>query len=110
MTVRKALNNLEREHARKRGGGRVRSESSLAGSKGEAFRLDEALGRMPAGEFDLYCEELLETLDEDERAIALFKLMGCTNREVAANCGCTERKVERKLQLIRKTWESEFAS
>lgn len=109
ITVRKALNNIERENAGKRGGGRVRSASSLADDEGAAFSLDEALASVPAHDFDLHCEELLGILDEEERTIALFKLMCYTNREIATTCGWTERKVERKLQLIRLSWERELA-
>jgi DNA-directed RNA polymerase specialized sigma24 family protein len=50
-------------------------------------------------------EELLSALDEEPRAIILLKLMDYTNREIAEIRGCTERKIERKLQLIRRTWD-----
>ena len=55
-------------------------------------------------EFDLYCSELLTALDEEPRAIALLRLMGYKNREIADLLDCTERKIERKLALIREAW------
>ena len=61
---------------------------------------------LPAEEFDLHCEELLDQLDPEQREIALLRLLGFRNREIADRLACTERKVERKLNLIRLTWES----
>jgi RNA polymerase sigma factor (sigma-70 family) len=109
ITIRKSLKQVRRERAQKRGGGRVRTESSLPATDGAEFSLDHVLGQMPAHEFDMRCEELIAQLDEDLRPFALFRLMGHKNREVATILECTERKVERKLQLIRQTWEHELS-
>jgi DNA-directed RNA polymerase specialized sigma24 family protein len=43
--------------------------------------------------------------DEVLRAVALKKLEGFSNREIAQQLGCAERSVERKLNLIRHLWE-----
>ena len=40
----------------------------------------------------------------DLRAIALLKLEGYGNGEVAERLGCARRTVERKLQLIARLW------
>jgi DNA-directed RNA polymerase specialized sigma24 family protein len=64
---------------------------------------------MPPAEFDLHCEELMLMLDERLRVYAMLRVMGYTNREIAAQLDCTERKVERKLHLIRLRWEDELA-
>ena len=82
ITVRKALKQVERQRAQKRGGGRVHGESSVAGLDGEPFRLDEAFGKVPGDDFDLVCEELLLQLDETLRAVAVLKLMQHTNPEI----------------------------
>lgn len=95
ITIRKAQKQLRREAAQKRGGGRQREE----------FGLEEALSRLPSADMDLICEELIGQLDPELREFALLRLMGYKNREIAAQFGCTERKVERKLQLIRAVWE-----
>src|SRR5438270_249482 len=42
------------------------------------------------------------------RTIAVRRLVQHTNREIAATLGCTERKVERKLALIRLEWEADW--
>jgi DNA-directed RNA polymerase specialized sigma24 family protein len=110
ITVRKARKQVRREQAQKRGGGNVLGENRLSGAEGAGeLPLDEALGRLPAVEFDLYCEELLLMLDEPLRQIALLRLMGHTNHEIADLLECTDRKIQRKLQLIRLKWEHAVA-
>jgi len=42
----------------------------------------------------------------DLRQIALWKLEGYTNSEIAAQLDCTVRNVERKLERIRAYWET----
>lgn len=109
ITVRKALKQLERQNAQKRGGGKVLNEASLAAAnEGQGFRLEDALGNLSAPDFDLFCQDLLLLLDEETRSIALLRLMGYKNREIAESLDCTERKVERKLQLTRLVWEQEL--
>ena len=97
ITVRKALKVQEKERAQKRGGGRVVTSLGLEGA---AAPVSEA-------EFDVLCTELLELLEPDLRAFALLRLMGHKNREIAVELNCTERKVERKLNLIRTIWGAE---
>ena len=70
--------------------------------------LDAAFGAVPTRDFDLSCEELLTQLPDDElRAIAMAKLMGYTNKELATRLECTQRRIERKLQVIRLAWEKD---
>jgi DNA-directed RNA polymerase specialized sigma24 family protein len=76
---------------------RTRRRGRLSGAAGptpaEAAELTEAL------------ERRLQALDDPElRQIALRKLEGWTNREIAAQDGRTERTVERKLERIRARW------
>ena len=50
---------------------------------------------------------LLDLLpDEELRQVALWKLEGYTNAEIASEIGRHERSVERKLQIIRGIWET----
>ena len=101
MTVRKSLTQARRERAAKRGGGRVIDEAGLVGADGDVGRLAELAAQMPSQEFDLRCKELLEMLDDEMRSFAVLRLLGYRNREIADQFDCTERKVERKLSLIR---------
>jgi RNA polymerase sigma factor (sigma-70 family) len=61
----------------------------------EATALNEALER-----------RLQDLPEPDLRQVALMKLEGYTNREIADTLRCGERSVERKLNLIRKRWEA----
>ena len=52
-------------------------------------------------------EGLLDRLQENElRTIAIMKLQGATNHEIAQQLDCTERTIERKLNRIRELWGS----
>lgn len=108
ITVRKAGKQLERERSLKRGAGKVVRESSLSspGSQLPAT-LDAMFEKIEGRDFDLYAEELLMQLDETLRKLAVMKLMKYTNREIALALDYTERSIERKLSLIRQTWECE---
>lgn len=103
MTVRKTRRAIRQESAEKRGSGRVISETGLGTLPLEAI----AVSRL-GPEFDLYAEELLNRLSEELRSVAVLRLMGYTNSEIARQLDWTVRKVERKLQLIRLTWEKDF--
>ena len=108
ITVRKSVKQAQREGTLKRGGGKVLGEEALKSPDGSPLPLDALVGPMPAQDFDIHCEELLLTLDEDLRVFALLRLLGYQNKEIATLIDCTERKVERKLQLVRAVWEEEI--
>jgi DNA-directed RNA polymerase specialized sigma24 family protein len=116
ITVRKALAQLERQGRKKRGAGRVRGQSILAGGDPDAREagLEQVVGQEPTPEFAAMvadeCRRLLETLgDETLRRIALLRMEGYSDPEIAARLGCSLRTVGRKLELIRKTWLREVA-
>jgi DNA-directed RNA polymerase specialized sigma24 family protein len=53
-------------------------------------------------------ERLLDSLDDDVlRSVAVWKLEGHTNKEIAGKLGRSLATVERKLRLIRDAWEKE---
>jgi RNA polymerase sigma factor (sigma-70 family) len=55
------------------------------------------------------CRRLLDLLDESElRQIALWKVEGFTNEEIAARLDCVPRTVERKVRRIRLLWQHEW--
>jgi DNA-directed RNA polymerase specialized sigma24 family protein len=108
ITKRKALAQVRRELAAKRGGGRVLAEAALTGPQGKPLPLDQAAAAMTTDDFDLHVAELLEQLDPPLREFAVLRAMGWANREIAQRLDCTERKVERKLQLIRLAWEAQW--
>ncbi len=104
LTQRKAWLLRRRENRLKRGGGRVVPFADL-----DDGDLGDFLGNepSPAISFQLAQElELrLECLKSDSlRQVAIWKLEGYTNREIAERLGCVEQTVERKLKSIRKLW------
>ena len=57
------------------------------------------------------CQRLLDSLGSAELAqVALWKMEGYANEEIAAKLGCVPRTVERKLRLIRSLWADEVTS
>jgi DNA-directed RNA polymerase specialized sigma24 family protein len=107
ITVNKARIQARREAAAKRGGGRVVGEDALTRPDGSPLPMEEA-AIMPPADFDCHCEELLSQLEPELRQFAVLRLLGYRNREIAELHDCTERKVERKLNLIRLRWEAQW--
>jgi DNA-directed RNA polymerase specialized sigma24 family protein len=110
LTARKAYRLLQHERRLKRGGGAVRHTSALTEEEGAG--LAEVVGREPtpafAAEVAEECRRLLDLLgDEELRGVAVAKMEGHTNQEIAARLGVVEKTVERKLRVIRGLWEQE---
>jgi DNA-directed RNA polymerase specialized sigma24 family protein len=72
--------------------------------------IEEVVGDEPtplfAAEVAEECQRLLDKLGDDElRRIAISKLEGYTNREIADLLGCALVTVERRLHLTRSIWK-----
>lgn len=108
VTSRKAADLIQSENRLKRGGGKVIPVSAavpdpdgsappVAGSEpdpAEAAAMAEGLDRM------------LHVLGDDQlRRIAVWKLEGHSNADIAGKLGKSDATVERKLKLIRDLWE-----
>lgn len=117
ITARKAGAQVQREGRQKRGGGKVLGVADLqaVGPDGEpADVLGMALAAGPTPDFAAAAAEefrrLLDALDDDElRRVALDRLDGYSNDEIAERLGCARRTVARRLDLIKKVWEAEVA-
>ncbi|SRR5579883_486690 len=111
ITVRKALHQLERQRAAKRGGDQVLGQSALIGGgahEGEAA-LDRLVGSEPTPEFAALVAEQYRRLrdalgDDSLRQVLDLRLEGFDREEIAARLGCAVRTVTRKLDVIRQTW------
>ena len=106
ITARKAINQRQRWNRAKRGGGMVRGESVAITPDGNdglfAEIVTDDLTPGFAAEVAEQLEFLLELLSQPTlRQIALWKLEGFTNQEMASQIGCSVSSVERKLRLIR---------
>ncbi|HWE38618.1 MAG TPA: ECF-type sigma factor [Isosphaeraceae bacterium] len=111
ITVRKAIDQAARRRAAKRGGGRRRTEADLA--RGDIGDVETPLDLLAGGEPDpemaaMVAEEYLrlrQALGDDSlRRVLDLRLEGRGRAEIAANLGCTERTVTRKLDVIRRVF------
>jgi RNA polymerase sigma factor (sigma-70 family) len=115
ITLRKAFDLVHHERRRKRGSGKVLDEAAcraLPESLAQPLDLSQIIGREPTPAYAAEVADDLERLlgklsDAQLRSIALLKLQGYTNAEIAAQLGCANRTVRRRLQLIRDTWAQE---
>jgi DNA-directed RNA polymerase specialized sigma24 family protein len=104
LTGRKAVDLVQQESRQKRGGGKVQAD----------VELEQIIGSEPTPEFAAQladeCRHLLAMLDDPELcSIALWKLEGYTNAEIAQKLGYVVVTIERRLRLIRGIWEQDRA-
>jgi len=113
VLARRKAAHLKRDECRqKRGGGAVLDQAALAraaGDEAEQGELEWAVAEEPTPAFAAQvaeeCERLLLRLpDEDLRTLAVSKMEGYTNEEIAARLGCCLSTVERRLRVIRRLW------
>jgi DNA-directed RNA polymerase specialized sigma24 family protein len=74
----------------------------------------ELVGNEPTPDFAAQVAEeyrqLLERLgDESLQQVAVWKMEGSGNDEIAEKLGCSRRTVARKLESIRSLWSNEQA-
>jgi DNA-directed RNA polymerase specialized sigma24 family protein len=116
LTARKAISLRKHSSREKRGGGRVLDEAAFVGAsqRDEPDGLETVLGDEPTPEVAAavaeQCRMLLDVLDREDpnfhlRRLALLKLEGFSNREIADRLGCSLRTVANRLKLIRSLWE-----
>jgi RNA polymerase sigma factor (sigma-70 family) len=109
VTRRKASNAIRDENREKRGGGRVRHTSALIGpddSNPDQGRRDPAAEELTP-EFIALMAEFVERLSGDLQSIAILKLEGYTNQEIASNTGQSLPTVERRTAMIRRKWRED---
>jgi DNA-directed RNA polymerase specialized sigma24 family protein len=102
FTVCKAFDFRAREWRRAQA---VRGDSALgaAGADGHA-------GDSPPPEFQVQVASLLARLPEELRELALMRMEGFTNQEIAAIRNCCRSTVELKMSRIRGYWKTDWAS
>lgn len=55
------------------------------------------------------CQRMLTTLGKrDVQLVALLRVEGYTNEQIAQQLGCTRRSVQRRINLIRELWSEEL--
>lgn len=102
ITTRKVGDVLEREGRLKRGG-EARPQALDTAAEAAAGDPSPEIALLVEAE----CRRLLDSLESPELVqLALWKVEGWTNDEIAAHLQVTARTVERKLQLIREIWQA----
>ena len=107
ITVHKVIHLVRYEDRKKRGGGRKCVVADAANSSADL--LQQLVDAEPTPEVAVQvaeeAERLLDSLPSKELVeLALLKMEGYTNEEIAKRWQKAERTVERKLNLIRKIW------
>ncbi len=111
ITLRKARNAAKKQMRDRRDIAREQTIADRDESESADWALEQmdAAGPSPA-EAALLNEALERRLavlaDSELRQIALWRLEGYTNREIADRLDCTERSVERRMERIRSKWTS----
>lgn len=116
LTERKAVDQLRRHSASKRGGGLVAGESAFEkmGKVGSVAQgIGQVVGGEPSPEFavelaDLFAHLLQALGDETLRTIARDTIAGHSQEEIAQTVGLSIPSVQRKLRIIRQCWEKEL--
>lgn len=115
MLVRDKAADLWQRHTRQ--GRDFRRETSLASLTPDASEVGSLLDLIHnpepdpqlAAEVAEECEQLLSLLpDEQMRCIAVLKMEGWTNPEIAEQLDCAPVTVARKLSRIRRLWQKQF--
>ncbi len=114
ITERKACDQLRGQMRKKRGSGLVAGESALIDHQASdgGIGINGVAGPEPTPEFAAEMVEavgqLFSLLDDQElRRIALMKLEGYSNEEIAAQVDRSLPTVERRLKMIREIWKTE---
>lgn len=101
---------LKRDQTRlKRDDRRTVDEAALIRESEGELDIGSLVGKEPTPEFVAEvaeeCERLLRRLDDDEmRKLAVMKMEGYTNEEIAKRLAVAPRTIERRLKLIRSIW------
>ena len=108
----KAVDQIRRQTAKKRGGENVGGESFVAGTNtSQPAGFDQFMHSEPTPEFLAVMEEQQQAMfrslpDSSQREVARLRFEGYTNEEIAEQTGISLRSVERKLKVIREIWTS----
>lgn len=109
MSARKIIDKRRRDGRQRRGGGR-----RVLSLDQDDQALLEAVGNEPSPDMILMMQESIEHFfshlgDGPLRDLAVGKLEGYTNEELAQRFGCSIRTIERRLHLIREKLQQEVS-
>jgi DNA-directed RNA polymerase specialized sigma24 family protein len=107
ITERKAISLMRREGRKSRGEGRVVAFSEVEGDGAAEIADPGPTPEFAAQVVDEFRELLRRLGDYSLVSVALAKMEGYTNKQIADRLGCIEQTVERKLRSIRRIWSAE---
>lgn len=108
----KAVDQIRRQTAQKRGGTGVRGESIFEGADpGQIGGLGQLIHHEPTADFLAVMDEQQQAMfdalpDPSQRDVARLRFEGYSNQEIAETLDISLRSVERKLKVIREIWTS----
>ncbi len=100
ITERKAINQVKHDTRKKR----TPAGRTMTYSDAEYFQEVSPSPKFCAQVAELYLELISDLRDDGLRSIAVWKMEGYSNDEIASRMDCSLRSVERKLALIRQHW------
>lgn len=100
ITERKAINQIKFLSRKKR----VPTGRTVTYVDAEHGREIQPSAWFCAGVAELYFELINDLPDDTLRSIAMWKMEGYLNEEIAQKLDCSLRSVERKLAMIRRHW------
>jgi RNA polymerase sigma factor (sigma-70 family) len=106
----KAVDQIRRQTAQKRGGTNVRGESVFEGvDASQIGGLGQLIHSEPTPDFLAIMDEQQQVMfralpDPSQREVARLRFEGYSNDEIAQQLGISLRSVERKLRVIREIW------
>jgi DNA-directed RNA polymerase specialized sigma24 family protein len=114
ITLRKANDRSRADKAEKRGGETLQRQALSDSTSGSIMFLDKLPGSDQPADVDAVfteeCERLVALLGDPElQQVALWRLEGFQNEEIAVKLNYTRRTVQRMLKVIRQVWERERA-
>jgi DNA-directed RNA polymerase specialized sigma24 family protein len=110
LTARKAWH-LRRDDARQKRA-RVQAWADTPFANADEFGIEQFVGQEPSPEFAAQVAEEYRLLlgrlaDRELEEIAIWKMEGFTNDEIAGKLDCSPRTIERKLRIIRGRWKQQ---
>jgi RNA polymerase sigma factor (sigma-70 family) len=106
LTSRKAANHFRRYSRQQQVGESAITAAGSADTNAPGLEFIAAASPTAAylDSLAIECEELLALLDDRLREVAILRLHGYTNQEIAEQLGRSVKSVERYLKLIRVEW------
>ena len=109
ITDRKAVNTVRQYMSSKRGGGKVRGESTFSGEEDDVESVLASTGNpLPPPDVAASLSEMMDTLDDDMRPVVCLRIDGYTNEEIGQRLNRSVATIERRLRLLRDQWLEEL--